>query len=394
MRILFVAMPDSVHAARWINQVSGENWDVHLFSAYEAPVHPALRAATVYSLSFHRKGELDASVRLRGLWPLERGAGTIRRSWKRMFPGTLTRASWLAALIRWLKPQIVHSLEMQHAGYLTLDAKQLMEPSFPPWAVSLWGSDISYYRRLTEHHPRIRAVMTSCDYLHADCERDIGLSRDFGFDGKFFGVFPVGGGFDVEEMGRLRQPGATSSRRLIVLSGRQGEFGRALVGLRALALCADVLEGYRIVLPLADPDVKDEALRLAERTGLELEPRVEWVSRERMLALHGAARASIRLGVGDGASHTLLEALAMGSYPVISCTACADEWVLDGESGAIVPPDDPAAIAAAVRRALTDDGLVDRAAEHNARVARERLDERVIRPQVVRRYEDVLAGTG
>jgi hypothetical protein len=47
--------------------------------------------------------------------------------------------------------------------------------------------------------------------------------------------------------------------------------------------------------------------------------------------------------------------------------------------------------AAAICRALTDDDLVDRAAELNARTARERLDQAVIRPQVITMYEKIAA---
>ena len=31
----------------------------------------------------------------------------------------------------------------------------------------------------------------------------------------------------------------------------------------------------------------------------------------------------------------------MGSFPIQSDTACADEWIEDGVSGLIVPPEDP-----------------------------------------------------
>jgi glycosyltransferase involved in cell wall biosynthesis len=57
--------------------------------------------------------------------------------------------------------------------------------------------------------------------------------------------------------------------------------------------------------------------------------------------------------------------------------------------GLIVPPEDPEPVAAAIRRALSDDALVNRAAELNARVARERLDELVIRPQVIVMYKKI-----
>jgi len=384
-------MPNSVHAARWTSQLAQEPWDVRLFPAWNAPPHTAFRGISLYGLSFRKPPGAHPSVRLRGFWPTEKGGARIVYYGQRALRNRLSRAHALAGLIQWLKPDVVHSLEIQQAGYLTLAAKNKLRRRFPPWIVSNWGSDIFHYGRQAEHRPRIREVMAAADYVHAECERDIRLSHEFGFRGEVFGVFPGGGGFDLEQMQRLRQPGQSSGRRLIVLNGRQGEFGRALTGLRALELCADLLRDYRVVVPLATPDVEREARRLARDTGLEIEAETEWVSRERMLALQGSARISIRLGVGDAASHTLLEAISSGSFPIVSCTTCADEWIQDGRDGLIVPPEDPQAVAEAVRRALTDDHLVDRAAEQNARVAAERLDERVVRPRVVQRYREVLA---
>jgi glycosyltransferase involved in cell wall biosynthesis len=81
----------------------------------------------------------------------------------------------------------------------------------------------------------------------------------------------------------------------------------------------------------------------------------------------------------------------MGAFPVQSNTGCLTELVNDGETALIVPPEDPAEIAAAIRRALSDDALVDRAAELNARLAAERLDYQVIQPRVVEMYERIAA---
>jgi glycosyltransferase involved in cell wall biosynthesis len=108
-----------------------------------------------------------------------------------------------------------------------------------------------------------------------------------------------------------------------------------------------------------------------------------------MLRLYDRSRIYIGLSISDGISTSLLEAMAMGAFPIQSCTACADEWFADGQSGFIVPPEDPQAIAEALRRALTDDLLVDRAAEINARTIAQRLDNSVIEPQVIKMYEDI-----
>ena len=81
----------------------------------------------------------------------------------------------------------------------------------------------------------------------------------------------------------------------------------------------------------------------------------------------------------------------MGSFPIQSNTSCLEELIRDGQSGMLVHPEDPEAVAAALRRAVANDELVDRAAEINARIAAEHLDRSVTRPQVVEMYERIAA---
>src|SRR5262249_59584148 len=60
---------------------------------------------------------------------------------------------------------------------------------------------------------------------------------------------------------------------------------------------------------------------------------------------------------GLGITGTLREAMALG-VPVIGSAAGGNpELVVDGESGLLVPPRDVPAMAAAVRRLLTDSAL-------------------------------------
>ena len=387
MRILFVAMSSSVHAVRWINQISDRGWDIHLFSSTPDLVHPDLRNVTVYGVSASRPEGLDSSVRLRGVWPLRRGLGILSHSVFRRF------APWgLARIIRWLKPDIVHSMEIQHAGYLTLAARAKLGGRFPTWVVSNWGSDIYLFGRLSEHHHKIKAVLSACDYYDAECHRDVELAKEFGFKGEVLPVLPNTGGFDLQQARQLRQPGPTSARRLIALKGYQGWVYRALVGLRGIELCADLLKekGYRIAIYLTSPETKIAAELLAKSSSLPIDiiPRVP---HQEMLRLHGRARVSIGLSISDALSTSALEAMVMGSFPIQSNTSCLGELVQDGESGMLVHPEDPEAVAAALRRAVTEEELVDRAAEINARIAAEHLDRLVIRPQVVQMYERIAA---
>lgn len=72
---------------------------------------------------------------------------------------------------------------------------------------------------------------------------------------------------------------------------------------------------------------------------------------------------------GLGVTGTLREAMALGRPVVGSAAGGNPELVVDGESGLLVPPRDPAALAAAVRRLLADRSLCDRL----ARSGRERV---------------------
>jgi len=381
LRILFVAIPDSVHTVRWIGQLAGQRYDLHLFPSTWGDPHPALN---------------NVKLHLAGMGPrsIAKIAYVVSKDprWEQRLRSVLTafdRSFWLAQVIRIVKPDIIHSLEIQHAGYQTLAARERLGNEFPTWIVTNWGSDIYLFGRLAEHVDRIRAVLAACDYYSCECQRDVQLAKDMGLRGEVLPVLPNTGGFDLAHVSRLRQPGPTSSRRLILLKGYQGWAGRALVGLRAIALCADALHGYRVAVYLAKKDdVKIAAELVSQSTGIpvDLIPRC---SHDDMLRQYGRARIYIGLSISDAISTSLLEAIVMGAFPIQSCTSCADEWIEDGRTGLIVPPEDPEVIAAAIRRAVSDDALVDSAAEQNARLAAERLDRSVIQPQVIEMYERV-----
>ena len=89
-----------------------------------------------------------------------------------------------------------------------------------------------------------------------------------------------------------------------------------------------------------------------------------------------------------------VKAMMMGSFPIQSCTACADECFEDGIGGFIVEPEAPEIIAERIRRAVTDDNLVNKAAEINGRVAEQRMNRDVIRKIAINEfYEPARAAT-
>lgn len=389
MKILFVAMASSIHTARWISQLTHLNWDLHLFcSTEEGEIHNGFKKISIYRSFYPFRQICDKSVKRNGI-PMIDSLMTIAatKALKRFIPKY--RVTQLKKIIQKIRPDIIHSLEIQHAGYLTLVARKTMNSRFPPWIVTNWGSDIYLYGRLSEHQSRIKEILALCDYYSCECQRDVYLAKQFGFKGVVLPVVPNAGGFDLAVLNRFRSPGKTSSRRLILLKGYQTWAGRALVGLRALERCSDLLKGYRIAIYSASPDVEFSAKLFNSATGIPVTIIATDTPNIEILKLHGLSRISIGLSIGDAISTSFLEAIVMGSFPIQSWTSCANEWIEDGKTGILVPPEDPEIIEKAIRKALLDDELVDNAADINAEIAREYLAFNIIRQKAVNIYETV-----
>ena len=378
-------MSESIHTARWIAQIADLGWTIHLFPSIDCgSVHPKLRNVIVHHL-FYRS--FSSAVVQKGIPLLSKRLGKVADLIVRHIRWfDYYRKMRLKRLINRIKPDVVHSMEMQHAGYLTLDVKKMMRSHFPPWIVTNWGSDIYLFGRLKKHKDRIKEVLSRCNYYHSECDRDIYIAKEFGFKGKILPVIPNTGGFDLDKILSLRNKVPPSKRKLILLKGYQNLAGRALFGLRALERCADCLQGYTIGLYIAQTeDVRIASELFTLSTGVTAEI-IDYTSHEEMLSFHAKARISIGLSISDAISSSFLEALVMGSFPIQSWTACADEWIVNGQTGILVHPEDPDEIENAIRKVISNDELVEKAFHQNYTTVVEKLDNSIIKPQIIEMY--------
>lgn len=404
MRILFVAVGGSIHTARWIDQLVDRGWDLHLFPTEIHHLRPELRGVTLHDVEDPRRFTRERTVTIHDRfysafgrdWALPFGRYRATQ-WMMRWQTQFGNQAWrLARLIDRLRPDIVHSLGLHLGGYLTLAAREFCRKPFPTWVVTNWGSDLFLFGRLTEHKDRLAKVLSAADYYWCECQRDVELAKSWGFPSqRILPLIPGSGGFDIERAAALRMPGPTSARRVITVKGYQDWAGRALVALQALRGCADLLTGYRITIYTGGRD--PEPVRIAgELLSQDLNIPVSFVPprtpHESMLRLHGQSRISIGLSISDSIAISLLEAMLMGSFPIQSNTGAAYEWIEDGKTGLIVPPEDPHAVTEAIRRALWEDQLVDAAAEINQRVIAERCDRRQLAERVAATYERIAAG--
>ncbi len=81
----------------------------------------------------------------------------------------------------------------------------------------------------------------------------------------------------------------------------------------------------------------------------------------------------------------------MGAFPIESQTSCADEWICNGQTGLIVPPEDPGPVGDAILRAALDDELVDNADRENQHIVAERLERHNLHRKIMEMYEQIIA---
>ena len=147
---------------------------------------------------------------------------------------------------------------------------------------------------------------------------------------------------------------------------------------RPVALFVGVLERYKAVDVLAEawrraaPQVSGAELRIVGRGTLAPEVerlvassggRVSWVESLPGDAVAGALdRATVLVlpSRSEGLGRVVVEAFCRGRAVVGSNVGGIPDLVTDGETGLLVPPDDPDGLAAALVRALSDQALAER----------------------------------
>ncbi|MCP4397496.1 MAG: glycosyltransferase family 4 protein [bacterium] len=392
MRILFVAMANSIHTARWISQLSETGWNLHLFPVDGDAIHPFIKHLTVHKFTRKTLSEVDPSIHISGIWPFSRGAGVIKRIIKHFWPAWEEQVWLLTRTIRTFQPDIIHSLEMQHAAYLTQLVKQQYLKQFPTWIYSCWGSDIYYFQQFEDHRERLTRVLRSCDFLFTDAKRDVQLAKRYGFRGEVLGTFPGAGGFMIDQMrSSVVEMTRPSSRKVIVVKSYHGWVHRPHIILKALERCRDELQGYTIIMYLAnDQEIIKKMKQLSHRLGVEFEIFRHTTIHAEVLRLFVRARLSLASNISDGVPNSMLESMTMGAFPIQSDTGSTAEWIQHGVNGMLAAPEDVDGFALAIKTALTNDAMVDHAADMNLHVLKTRIDYSIVQPQVLEAYRKAL----
>lgn len=393
LKILFVAMPNSIHTTRWISQLAVSHWKIHLFSALDiAELHPDLKQIT-YHLSPGALIDKNEKCIVKTVnWYLPRFKGKIYTIYHRLFYGILMRLfprivtphNALSKVIKKMKPDIVHTLQTTFAGNLLQKSlNQGLKKNFT-WVHSTWGSDLVLFGRIKAEKENTRRVLENCDFFLAESNRDSKLAKKMGLKGHLLPHIPAYGGFKENKENYTR----TSLRKRIILKGYQSWSGRSLVGLRALERCRDLMSDYEIVIYSILDDVELAAELSALDYGLKFKILSKQISHVELMDYFKSSRIYIGLSISDGLPSSLFEAMAYGAFPIQSKYSCADEWIEHGNTGLLTEANDTDVVEMDLRKALMDNDLVDNASVINTNKIRNELNYKKIQDKVIQMYLD------
>jgi glycosyltransferase involved in cell wall biosynthesis len=356
-------MVDSVHVYRWLSQFDPTEIKFILFpSTPNRRVHPGITQLINRGRDFDHQITIEPCKGIFSvpLWIVDK------------FLNNKLRATLLRQILKRESPDFVHALEFQNAGYLTSEA--LTDSSLKTKFIATnYGSDIYWFSRFPKHEQRIRKLLSRVDFYSAECIRDYELARKYGFKGNEIEVAPNAGGIKSESLESELK--LTSDRKRIVIKGYHGWAGRALIALKALYLIKAKLAEYEIHIYSANLIVIFAAKFLKMRTGLKITTyRKKSLTHDEVMKLFAKSRVYIGLSVTDGISTSLLEAMAMGTFPIQTSTSCAAEWIIDGASGFLIHNIDEHEVANKLDSALLDNDLVNTAAITNRQTIKDKAN--------------------
>ena len=347
-------MADSVHLARWLSQFIDQSIDFTLFpSSPHRHIHPVLKR-----LITSASQQMTVTLKPPSMRWLALPLSALDIPFKNLF-----RSQLLRRLITQQEFDLIHVLELQHAGYLLLGTK--LAPDLPKVFITNWGSDIYWFQQFPKHKQKIIQLLKIASFYSAECHRDVEIVRQLGYTGKTMPVIPNSGGINLEEIPKDSLP--PSQRKKIMIKGYTGFVGQALVALKACELAADHLKGYEVVIYSPSLKTRIRAIKLRHFHKIRVTILKKRIPHHEMLKHFSEARVYIGISLSDGISTSLLEAMATGCYPIQTGTSCAAEWIADTQDGQIIVCPDAYRISEQLINVISNSTVLDTAADNNRR---------------------------
>ena len=384
MKILFVADGRSPIAQNWIRYFAQQGDEIYVASTFACAVDFPVKRLEIIPVAF--SGLKKANQRP-GTAPARTvGLRTAIRQW--FGPLTIRRAAnQLRNFIERAKPELVHAMRIPYEGMMAADAY-----NGTPLIVSTWGNDFTLHAsstRLMSHYTRW--TMQVADALHADCQRDVRLAKEWGLGlGRPALVAPGNGGIRTD----VFYPPSTPVEEPVIINPRGFRpYVRNDVYFKAipLVLAQQPKAKFMFALMAGERQAEQWIRELEIGHAVELLPPL---SHSDMAGCFRRAQIVASPSIHDGTPNTLLEGIACGCFPVAGDLESIREWITPNENGLLFDSTDPQSIANALLTALENKSLRENAAGLNQKIITERAEYRHNMERAQEFYWQVVKSTG
>ncbi len=393
MRICLIADAQVPHSINWIKVLTRAGHEVCLISTYPTD-------GEGLHLQHLKIVTLDPSARLRatekavalGTKTVEskpfisklRGSAlwaSLAKLRDRAVPMRIARKSQVVSrLIAQWQPDIVHAMRVTFEGVL---AQQAVSRVPTPLVLSTWGNDFSFFAAGSPTARRLVEVAVSrCDGLHSDCEKDVKNARNLGLPTDVpFTVAPGNGGVNRDQFypGLASQETRTKfgipDEAQVILNPRGMKAG--IRNDTFFAAMPAVLAAFPNVVFLCLGAAENRtAAELAHRYGVTDSCRFVGTFRHHdMPEIFRLADSFVSPSEHDGTPNSMLEAMACGTFPVVTPLEGVQEWIVDEENGLFFEVDDSSGMAKQMIRSLQDHALREKVLAANQAIIDERASQ-------------------
>lgn len=367
----------SIHFLRWIENLNKTDYELYWFDVLNRGELKTFES--VHQFTGWEKRKLPY---LRGEYWLSKKMPELYSSIRPFLEITENKA--LEKIIQEIKPDIIHSFEMQSCSYPIIKAMN----KFPKikWIYSCWGNDLFYFQNFANHKSKIKNVLKRVDYLHTDCFRDYEIAKELGFSGKHIGVIPGGTGYKIKEFEIYKLP--IEERKVILVKGYQNLFGRGINVIKALEKLKTKIDQYEIIVFGAHNVV--EKYVVESNLKYKIYGRHD-LSHSHIMELMGKSILYIGNNISDGMANTLLEAIVMGAFPIQSNPGNVSAEIINhGINGFLIEdPENIDSIAELIIQAIEDKEMLIEANKLNTKIALEKLDYNTNQQKVIALYKNL-----
>ena len=360
MKIIIVGMTNSVHLVRWVEFFyKFKKFKIFVFPIAPVKIHPKL-------FKISNLNSKLSNINIFNIVPNINFNFFIQKILYVCFKNYF----YLLALNIWInriKPKYLHSHELTLAGVLCLKLKLYRKKLFPKWIVTNWGSDLFYFYKTKKLKKYLKKIIHLSDYYSAECNRDYKLANNIGFKGSYLPCIPNSGGINFSLAKRLRLIQKPSHRKIIVIKGYQDEIGHAKNAILALNKIVDKIQNFEIVIFSANSEIINlcKKIKLSQKIQLKIIGKNTTLCQQDMYNLFARSKIYIGISKSDGISTSMLEAIALGTFPIQSDTSCGNEWIKNNISGFLVPWNDINIISNKILKVINDNVLIEKSAKLN-----------------------------